>query len=243
MKIKPIIFGLLAFIVVSLLFFTALWASHQPAQSPCSWLRVEITDSLDRQFVETAELRQLLYREGLLPIGQTMEDISCQAIEDCLLRHDMVRSAECYKSVRGGVCVRVTQRVPALHVLSNDGAYYVDNDRSIMPVRKAIDIDVPVFKGAVGKRAATEEYYDFAKWLTSNNYWRSRIQYVQVHNPKHLVLSQGEGEGKIILGDLSEYAEKMNKLQKLYTKGFEKIGQKEYREYDLRYDGQVIGRK
>jgi len=35
----------------------------------------------------------------------------------------------------------------------------------------------------------------------------------------------------------------MDRLQKLYTKGFDKIGYTDYREYDLRFDGQVVGRR
>ena len=242
MKIKTIIASVSAVVIVTALFTVAIWASHQPTQEVCSGLKVEITDSLNRRFVEIGELRQLLYREGLLPDGKQMADVSCQAIEDCLLSHEMIRTAECYKTTRGVVRVKITQRVPAMYVVSNEGSYYVDIDRKIMPVRKAIDVDVPVFKGVVGKRAATEEYYDFAKWLSENKYWNSRIQCVQVHNPKHLVLAQKDNSSKIILGDLCEYVEKMGKLQKLYTKGFDQIGYKNYREYDLRYNGQVIGR-
>ena len=242
MKIKTIIASVSAAVIVTALFTVAIWASHQPTQEVCSGLKVEITDSLNRRFVEIGELRQLLYREGLLPDGKQMADVSCQAIEDCLLSHEMIRTAECYKTTRGVVRVKITQRVPAMYVVSNEGSYYVDIDRKIMPVRKAIDVDVPVFKGVVGKRAATEEYYDFAKWLSENKYWNSRIQCVQVHNPKHLVLAQKDNSSKIILGDLCEYVEKMGKLQKLYTKGFDQIGYKNYREYDLRYSGQVIGR-
>jgi hypothetical protein len=139
--------------------------------------------------------------------------------------------------------VRVTQRVPALFVRSNDGNYYVDEDRKVMPVRATIEVDVPVFRGAVGKRAATEEYYDFAQWLVANRYWKSRIKHVHVHNTKHLVLAQHEVKGDIILGELEGYEKKMDRLQKLYTKGFDKIGYTDYREYDLRFDGQVVGRR
>ena len=243
MKIKTIISIVSAVLLVATLSVVACWAAQRPTQLPCAWLRVEVTDSLDRRFVESDELRRMLQREGLVPKGLSMEEISCQAIEDCLMKHDMVRTAECFKLVNGGVCVRVTQRVPALYVMSNEGAYYVDTDREIMPVCKTIDVDVLRFKGAVGKRAATEEYFDFALWLTKNRYWKSRIQDVQVVNPKHLVLHQKDDRGKIILGDLSQYEHKLDKLQKLYTKGLEYIDYQNYREYDLRYQGQVIGRK
>ena len=243
MKIKTIIAGGSAFVVVAAMFAIAIWASHQPKNLPCSQVKVEIVDSLDRRFVEKKELRQLLYREGLLPEGKAIDEVSCHAIECCLLKHEMIRTAECYKLSSGGVCVKVTQRVPVLYVIGGEGNYYVDDDRQIMPVRSSIDAQVPVFKGSVGKRAATEEYYDFAKWLTGDRYWKSRIKHVHVHNTKHLVLAQHEVKGDIILGELEGYEKKMDRLQKLYTKGFDKIGYTDYREYDLRFDGQVVGRR
>ena len=243
MKIKTIIAGVIALVVIAAMLAIAMWASHKPIETPCAWLKVELTDSLQRRFVTINELRQLLHREGLSPVGKHMQQVCCQDIEDCLLRHDMIRTAECYKSAQGGVCVRLTQRVPALYVRTNEGDYYVDTDRKIMPVRQSIEVNVPVFKGAVGKRAASEEYYDFAQWLVRNRYWNTRIKHVHVHSPKYLVLAQRDAMGDIILGELDGYEDKMQRLQKLYTKGFDKIGYDNYREYDLRFDGQVVGRK
>jgi hypothetical protein len=46
----------------------------------------------------------------------------------------------------------------------------------------------------------------------------------------------------IVLGELKGYKRKLNKLQKLYTKGFDQMGYKPYKEYDLRFEGQVVGR-
>ena len=124
-----------------------------------------------------------------------------------------------------------------------DGNYYVDTDRRVMPVRSTIHVQVPVFKGAVSQRAATEEYYDFVQWLNSDRYWQERITQIHVRNPKHIVLTQREVEGTIVLGELKDYQEKMARLRKLYVKGFDEIGYTPYKEYDLRFAGQVVGRK
>lgn len=219
------------------------WCSAQCDSSPCTAVQIVVEDSLERQFVDADELANYLRRHRLYPLGLSMESVDCQAIEQCLQRHDMVRNVECYKSPFGGVCVDVRQRIPVLSVVASDGSYYVDSDRRVMPVRNQIQVDVPVFRGAVGPRAATEEYYDFVVWLRDHRYWSSRIHNIHVVNPKYLVLSQ-EGLGaKIILGTLEGYTEKLEKLQKLYTQGLDKIGYPDYREYDLRFNGQVVGRK
>jgi hypothetical protein len=39
------------------------------------------------------------------------------------------------------------------------------------------------------------------------------------------------------------YAEKLAKLHKLYTRGLSEIEHPVYKEYDLRFEGQVVARK
>jgi hypothetical protein len=56
-------------------------------------------------------------------------------------------------------------------------------------------------------------------------------------------LNQEGQTSKIILGGIDGYEAKLQKLRKLYTKGFDKIGYPECREYDLRFTNQVVCRK
>lgn len=219
------------------------WCSAQNDDSPCQVVDIVVNDSLQRQFVDADELEMFLKKNGYFPKGKIMSAVNCHAMEQCLLKHDMVRTASCYKSPFQTVYIRVTQRIPMLSVVSDNGCYYVDTDRRVMPAREKIQVEVPVFKGNVSSRAAVEEYFDFVEWLNDNHYWRALIKEVQVKNPKHLVLNQNGHSAKIILGPLDNYENKLNKLKKLYTKGLDQIGYPDYREYDLRFDGQVVGRK
>ena len=123
------------------------WCSAQQDNSPCTDVRIVVKDSLKRQFVDVDELEGYLKKQGLYPAGKLANDIDCLAIEQYLQGHDMVRDAECYMSPFGVVCIEVTQRVPVLQVVANDGCYYVDSDRRVMPTRNQIDVDVMVLKG------------------------------------------------------------------------------------------------
>lgn len=219
------------------------WCSAQVDSSPCTEVHVVVKDSLERQFVTAEEMEGYLKRHHVYPQGKSMQQIDCHAIEQCLQKHDMVREVSCYKSPFGGVYIELTQRVPVLSVVSNDGCYYVDSDRRIMPVHKQISVDIPVFRGTVSQRAATEEYFDFVMWINNDKYWSLRIKYIYVANPKSLILTQEGERAKIMLGSLDGYVEKLDKLQTLYTKGLNQIEHPDYREYDLRYNGQVVGRK
>lgn len=219
-----------------------VWCSVQRDTSSCTQVRIVVKDSVKSQFVDARELESYLKRKQCYPQGKTMDVIDSHAIEQYLCEHEMVRTAQCYKSPFGRVNIVVTQRVPMLGVTSSNGCYYVDSDRRVMPIRGEMISHIPVFKGAVSERAATEEYFDFALWLKDHNYWSPRIDHIHVHNPKYIVLSQVDMKAKIIMGSLNDYEKKLKKLHTLYTKGLDKMGYPEYKEYDLRFTNQVVAR-
>lgn len=219
-----------------------VYCSAQCDSSICNEVHIVVKDSLKRQFVAANELELFLLRNSYYPLGESMGVVDCYKIEQCLLSHEMVREVESYKSPFGQVYISVKQRVPVLGVVSNDGCYYVDSDRRVMPVRGEMS-GVPVFSGAVSERAARDEYFDFAKWLVGNDFWSARIHRIQVNTPRNIVLNQEGQTSKIILGGIDGYEAKLQKLRKLYTKGFDKIGYPECREYDLRFTNQVVCRK
>lgn len=220
-----------------------VWCSAQCGSSLCDEVYLVVEDSTKHQFVDAEELIYFLDSKDCYPLGDSMRLVDCHAIEVCLEEHEMVRSAECYKSPFGKVHISLQQREPVLAVVNNDGCYYVDTDRKVMPMRGEIDEAVIVVRGAVSKRAATEEYFDFVEWLSENNYWSGRIRTIHVQTPKYVVLTQEGIRAKIILGELVGYEKKLGNLRNLYTKGLDKMGYPDYREYDLRYAKQVVGRK
>ena len=241
--VKKILLTVFVVVCCGAVLVGGVWSSAQKDDSPCTAVQIVVRDSMERQFVQVDELEGYLKRYRLYPQGLLMNQIDCQAIEQCLQAHDMVRNAECYKSPLGVVRVEVTQRVPVLCVMTAEGCYYVDSDREVMPARKSVDVDLPVFRGTVSERAAKEEYYDFVEWLQGNYYWRELISDVYVQHPRYLLLTQRGQKAKIVLGALDGYADKLARLRKLYTHGLDEIEHPDYREYDLRFEGQVVGRK
>lgn len=219
-----------------------IWCSRQVDASLCTQVDIVVEDSVSRQYVDAMELEGYLKARGCYALTKAMSEVDCHMIEQALLKHEMIRSASCYKTPFGAVRIRVTQRVPVLCVKTAEGNYLVDADRRVMPYRSGMKLDVPVFTGAINKCAATEEYYDFVLWLQDNSYWGERICDVYVRNPKLVVLSQKDYSAKIVLGKLDGYEDKLARLRSLYKKGFDVLGYPECRELDLRYAGQVVRR-
>ena len=241
-SIKNILIWLMAILVVGYIIAMGIWSSRRTSQQPCPGLEITITDLDERQYVTVEELSLMLQGQGLYPVKKPIASISTEAIERAIAAHPMVRKAECYQTQAGTVCVRLLQRIPVLLVVTGNDSYYVDIDRKRMPIQESVKTPVLLVQGNVGERMAKQELTDLAMWIYDNPYWQEKIASVYVVNPKMVYLIQKPDETHLILGEVSGFRRKLGKLRTLYEKGFEQIGWRTYKEIDLRYTGQVVGR-
>ncbi len=248
MKIVWQIIGVL--IVVSMLTGAIVWGyTMRPAERPCGAVTFIIADRDQRLYVTEGELDQLLRTAEIHPVGKALDHGVLHRIEQTVKRHPMVRTAESYASPRNEVRVRITQRVPLLKVVVPGDAYFIDTDRKVMPSRAAIKDTVLTATGAVGVQIATGQLADFAEWLQEHPYWQIRINHVAVHSPRMVYLylrpkaAEEAHAQRIVLGTIHGYEQKMQKMRTFLENSGEAIRDKNYTEYDLRYEGQVIGRE
>lgn len=226
-----------------LLVLTAGIGSYNHRPDPlCETVSIVLTDSAERRFVTEDEMRSYLRQQSLWPVGEKMSDISCARIESSLLNHPMLRTAECYKRPHGELVILLSQRRPLMRVEA-DEFYYVDTDRRIMPLRASVDVPVIVVKGHIGKQQALGEMFDFVCQLRQMPYWKDEITLIRVVNPKHIELEQPSHKYTIILGSIDNAEQRLQQLHTLYTKGFDHIGWPDYKQIDLRFNGQIVGRK
>lgn len=217
-------------------------ASRRVADPICSSVTILIKDSTERQYVTSGELRQQLAEAGLWQTGTPLSKISTAQIEKDILSHPMIRRAECYEQANGVIRILAWQRIPVV-LIAGDEHYYLDSDRKQMPVRASVNTPVITVSGRIGRQQAQGEMYDFVQWLAANRFWRERIHTIHVVTPKMIELIDSSHDYTIILGTLDGAEQRLTDLQKLYDKGFETRGYPDYKQIDLQYSNQIIGRK
>jgi len=210
-------------------------------QPKCAHLIVNVQDESERQLVDAGELRDVVIAQGLNPIGKTSDQIALLAIEQAVQNHEMVREAQCYRTMAGDVVVNVQQRIPLFHVLTEYETYYIDTDCKMMPPAPEIDVPFMVI-GHVSHRMAQDELYKFALWLREHPYWGETITGIDVISPKCIELTEQRHNPRIILGSWQDFDRKLNKLQRFYE-AEKNVDIEQYSQMDLRYHGQVIGLK
>ena len=102
--------------------------------SLCSEVRIDIADVGTKGFLEVADVRNYLERLQFYPEAQPMKFVSSRKIEETLCKSPYIKSAECYKTQSGHVCISLVQRSPILRVMANNGDdYYLDAEGDILP--------------------------------------------------------------------------------------------------------------
>ena len=215
-----------------------------PAAVPCVSLRYTIEDAAERMYLTEGELNAMLRAESLYPVGQAMNAVSLHRIETVIRKHPMVRTAECYMTPRSEVRVRLTQRIPLMRVQTPHEHYIIDTDRRVMQARVAVKDAVPVVTGNIGPQMASGSLADYAEWVQDDRYWSTRVHHLYVQNP-YLVYAylRGEEMPRVVLGAMRGYERKFAKLRTFLEQGAEETAGKQYRELDVRFKGQVIGRR
>ena len=228
--------------LVALLALAVGTSRGKDREERCKELVCKIVDKDERLYVSEKELFTLLKQHNAYPVGEYLHRINLQHMENIIRQHPMVRTAECYTAEDGTARIRVTQRVPLLKVVTADEAYYIDTDRRKMPLRSSIHDTVPVAMGEVGFEMASTVLADFAEWVQEDDYWRARIEAIDVRLPKQVCIKQNGKQEDLMIGDLMGYAGKLEKAEVFYrrTASMEKP---RYRTLDLRYQGQVVARR
>ena len=228
--------------LVALLALAVGTSRGKDREERCKELVCKIVDKDERSYVSEQELFTLLKQHNAYPVGEYLHRINLQHMENIIRQHPMVRTAECYTAEDGTARIRVTQRVPLLKVVTADEAYYIDTDRCKMPLVASIRDTVPVAMGTVGFEMASTVLADFAEWVQEDDYWRARIEAIDVRLPRQVCIKQNGKQEDLMIGDLMGYAGKLEKAEVFYrrTASMEKP---RYRTLDLRYQGQVVARR
>lgn len=229
---------LLAYIGVAMVAFCP-----QPEALVCDGIELRSRNKARSQFESQEEIMNLLRRFKLDPVGKTMNEISCSAIEDSLRTLALVLDCECYKSVGTRLCINVTCRTPILRVISSQGySGYIDRE-GVLFDRLPKAVYLPVATGNFDQQYAENELFELATFLQKDDFWNAQIEQINVNTDKEIELIPRVGNHVIRFGKVEHVKYKFAKLEAFYEKGLSRVGWNRYSVIDVSYGDQVVGIK
>jgi len=220
-------------------------------------------DSLNH-FITKDDVMQLLNDQGFRVVGEKMKDINLHRLETLLGQHAGVKKIDAFCSIEGILHIQITQRNPMLRIFDTTGEnYYIDEDGYLMPTLSNYTARVPVATGFISdpafklgitmqqidesdslrKVCIVDDLYKLSKAIQNDTFLQAQIVQIQVNDEKEFELIPLVGADEIIVGDISDLNEKIEKLKLFYSQSLPSAGLNTYKTINLKYKGQVVGVK
>ena len=257
-RIKRILLVMADMLLAAYLFF-AMTSFNTPTNTDdvCVKVNIDVADKNTNGFLSAKEIKAILERERLYPLGMRMSQVSPRLIEEALRGSPFVKEAECCKTLDGHVSITIMQQLPAVRIKSSDGDdYYLDERGGIMP-NTDYTSDLIVASGHITRRYAKLNLVHIANWLMENDLWRNQIEQIYLRPDEGIELVPRVGGHVIYIGQLpaikkgdnrkdtiSRFMEgKMDRMEMFYKYGLTQAGWNKYYEINLEYDNQIICKK
>ena len=239
--VKRILLSIVMLVLIAYLVVAVSAFNRKPADQTCRDMELVIKDTAYAGFITKDELKGILEKKGIYPIGKKMERISTKSLERELSKHPLIDEAECYKTPSGKVCVEVTQRIPILRVMSANGEnYYLDNKGTVMPSEAKCVAHRVIVTGNVEKSFAMKDLYKFGVFLQKNSFWNAQIEQIHVLPGKNIELVPRVGDHLIYLGKIAGFEKKLKRVKAFYERGLNQVGWNKYSRISVEFDNQII---
>lgn len=231
-------------IVVAAYLLMAITAFNKPEDKAtvCTKVCIDISEASASGFLNSDGVKQLLEQERLYPLAQPMQFVSTRQIEEALAKNPFVEDAECYKTQNGHVCINLTQRLPVLHVMLDNGEeYYVDAEGRFLPHINVADL--PVATGQITRNYAQKVLAPMAATILADKFWNSQVEQIHVLTDGTVELVPRVGDHIIYLGAPNNISNKLERLRKFYKYGLSHAGWSRYERINVEFSNQIICKK
>ena len=209
----------------------------------CTQVKIDIADSAVDGFLDADEIKRMLQRKGIYPLGKPMAGVDTGLIEETLRNSPFVAGAEVYKTEGGYVCIDLSQRTPVVRVKADNGDdYYVDNHGGIMANTRYVS-DIVVATGPISRAYARRVLTRLGNTIASDKFWQNQVVQLNVLADGSVEMVPRVGDNVVYLGRPVGVQRKLSRLRKFYKYGLSRVGWDRYSYISLEFDNQIICKK
>jgi len=231
--------------VLAVYLLLAITAFNEPYDKgmTCSQVKIDISDGVSDGFLNVNEIKKILERNHIYPLGQSMTAINSRQIEETLEKSPFVDEAQCYKTSSGHVCITLTQRMPVIRVKADNGDdYYVDNHGGIMPNTRYTS-DLIIATGAISRKYAQKVLTRVGNYIMNDKFWQNQVVQLNVLADGSMEIVPRVGDHIIYIGEPTSVQSKLKRMEKFYKYGLNKVGWNKYSYISVELDNQIICKK
>lgn len=209
----------------------------------CSEVDIQVEEGVVRGFLDADEVKTLLQKAKVYPLGTPMQKVNVRQIEETLRQNPFIETAQCYATQTGRVHITVSQRLPVIRVKADSGEdYYVDANGNIMPNTHFVS-DLVIATGQISHPYAQKVLTRIGRYLAQHQLWGNQIEQINVLADGSIEMVPRVGDHVVYLGAPVRLEHKLDRLEKFYKYGLSKAGWNKYSYVNIEFDNQIICKK
>ena len=224
--------------LVSVIVLLKSFTFKQQEQVKCQQFDVLITASKEH-FLNTEMIHNLLKNKNLHPLGKAYKEIRIKKMEQGIINHAAVKTANVYSDISGNMSVNITQRKPIARVVAAKESYYMDEDGKYMPLSNQFTARALVISGNIAA-VDSQDLFQMAKYIYKNPFWKAQVIQIHIEEDESLTLIPRVGYHQIVFGKIINVAEKFNNLKLFYEKGIAYRGWNSYSSINVKFKNQIV---
>ncbi|MBK6544056.1 MAG: hypothetical protein WAR77_14400 [Saprospiraceae bacterium] len=180
--------------------------------------------------------------------------LNLKKLEEYLLSQELVKRADTYLDAKDQLHVDIYQRNPLVRIMDKSGhQYFLDEDGFKISVSQQYSTRIPVATGNLtsvqGKKLSVTElsYYkgllDIAKAIRKDTFANSLIEQIDLDENGEFTLIPKIGNEQIFIGSSEIIEDKLDRLKLFYKENMGRQGWNYYKLVNLKFKGQIIGKK
>jgi len=244
---KKILKMILWITAIVLIITSLVFSVRQSRQLKCSGVKVDITDSIDEQFVRSNDIRQWVNRNHPAIFGQPLRLVDLRKIEDGLRRLQSVEDVAVFTNVFdngvksfGTLVVKIKQREPVFRVVGSGHAFYMDKFGKVIDWSPRYTPRVLIVGGLVSSEFARKRLLPLINFINGDAFWSAQIDQIYVNAVGELSMIPRVGEQIILFGEPEDFQIKFRNLKALYTDGFRNGGWSVYKTINVGFSNQIV---
>jgi cell division protein FtsQ len=205
-------------------------------------------------FISQSDIRAIIQKtvSGSLA-DYRIGELNLENLEKNIRKNPYVKQADVYTDIHGRLSIHVLQREPVLRVINrNVVSYYIDNMGGKIPITTKFTSRVIVVSGNLEDNGQVEGeiekgqlklIFQLSQMIRKDRFLNALIEQIYINEKTQVELIPKIGRFTILLGDLANLNDKLERLNIFYKKGMKKVDWGQYKMIDIRFKNQIVCKK
>ncbi|MBO73630.1 MAG: hypothetical protein CMD35_08460 [Flavobacteriales bacterium] len=250
--------NIMGFLLISAFLVFVSFTKNEQGKRSVKSVFVSIDATKGDAFMDKDDVIDLVYSRYDTLLGKSFHSLCLNGIENLLKSQSSVKSAEVYVEQNGSVKLDVELRKVIARIKPDSTpGFYIDEEGFSMTWQTKYSPRVLTITGHLAKYnrylkdtmvdediathfKLVNDVYEFAKYVNKNSFWKAQIGQVYINKNGDAVLIPLIGNEEFVFGELTNYKDKFDKINRYYDEIAPKLGWNKYKEVNVKYDRQIV---